>query len=173
MMSKSTNNIFYTKNLSLSNSLIFNNFSIQNVIISPTQYIYNLHTPMVSNNFLIKSPVYSPTPKKYHHKVNNSISIMPKKILFQNMTPLIENKSAKKLNISNVKYIQRQPLQTSPSYNNILKPKEKYPLDSKKGKNNVKKTQIFIKSNKTLLKSSASQKVIKTLKNPFVTTKCN
>ena len=170
MMSKSTNNIFYTKNLSLSNSLIFNNFSIQNVIISPTQYIYNLHTPMVSNNFLIKSPVYSPTPKKYHHKVNNSISIMPKKILFQNMTPLIENKSAKKLNISNVKYIQRQPLQTSPSYNNILKPKEKYPLDSKKGKNNVKKTQIFIKSNKTLLKSSASQKVIKTLKNPFVTT---
>ena len=168
MMSKSTNNIFYTKNLSLSNSLIFNNFSIQNVIITPPQYINNLHTPMVSNNFLIKSPVYSPTPKKYHHKINNSISIMPKKILFQNMTPIMINKSAKKLNPHNLKYVQRTPLQTSPSFNGISKPKEKYPLDSKRGKNNIKKTQIIIKENKNLLKSSASQKVLNTIKNPFV-----
>jgi hypothetical protein len=123
---------------------------------------------MVSNNFLIKSPIYSPTPKKYHHKINNSISIIPKKILFQNMAPLMINKSAKKLNTNNLKYVQRTPLQTSPSFNGILKQKEKYPLDSKKGKNNIKKTQIIIKENKNFLKSSASQKVLNTIKNPFV-----
>ena len=84
------------------------------------------------------------------------------------MAPLMINKSAKKLNTNNLKYVQRTPLQTSPSFNGILKPKEKYPLDSKKGKNNIKKTQIIIKENKNFLKSSASQKVLNTIKNPFV-----
>ena len=166
MMSKSTNNIFYTKNLSLNNSLIFNNFSIQNVIISPNQYVNNFQAPIITNNYLIKSPIYSPSPKKYHHKGNIPQQI-PKKTLFQKLTPLNSNKSAKKLNFNNFRYIQKPQLNNSTSYNSIFKTPEKHPLDSTKKKNNNKITQINIKNTQNILKTSASQKVFKSLKNPF------
>ena len=162
ILSKSTNNIFYTKNLSLSNSLIFNNFSIQNMVLPPTQYINNFQqNPIITNNYIITTPLYSPSPKKYHQKITNPQSQFPSKKLFQKTHPLNTNKSAKKLHLNNFKYIQRIQFQTQPSYNDLFKTKEKQPQDSKKRKNNIKKPQI-------LLKASASQKLFKPLSNHFV-----
>ena len=165
MLSKSTNSIFYTRNLPLTDSLIFNNFSIQNVIISPTPYINNFQAPILQNNYLIKSPIYSPSPKKYHHKVNNSLYRIQKKNLFQNMIPLTSNKSAKKLNLNNLTNIQQPQIQNTPSFNYLFKTQEKHPQDSKKEKNNIKKIQMIAKTNKNPLKTSASQKVFKTFAN--------
>ena len=157
--SKSANNIFYTKNLSLSNSLIFNNYSIQNVIISPPQYINNYQTPILSNNYFMQS-LYSTSPKKYHQKNLNPQIKMTPKILFPKMPILTPNKSAKKLNFNNFNNFQRQQLQVSTSYNNLFQIQEKHPQDSKKEKNKNNKAPIN-------LKTSASQKALKILKNPF------
>ena len=157
--SKSANNIFYTKNLSLSNSLIFNNYSIQNVIISPPQYINNYQTPILSNNYFMQS-LYSTSPKKYHQKNLNPQIKMTPKILFPKMPILTPNKSAKKLNFNNFNNFQRQQLQVSTSYNNLFQTQEKHPQDSKKDKNKNNKDPIN-------LKTSASQKALKILKNPF------
>ena len=163
--SKSANNIFYSRNLPYSNSFILNNFSIQNVIISPTKYITNYNAPLVANNFLIKSPyAYTPAPKKKEQKINNILYQLPKKNLFQNIRPLTSNKSAKKLNCYNLKLFKGGPLQTSSSYNNLFKTQEKHPQDSKKGELNHKNNQI---TDRYILKNSASQKVFTNIKNPF------
>ena len=164
-MSKSTNNIFSGKNRPLWNSLILNNFSIQNVIISPPQYNKNFKTRILQNNCLMKAQVYSPSPKKSNHKINNTQYPIQKKNLFLNMTPLNSNKNAKKLNFNNLIFRERPQLQTSPSFNYIFKTQEKHPQDSKKEKNNIKKSQIIINTNKNILKTSASQKVFKTFSN--------
>ena len=168
IMNKSTNNIFYTKNLPLNNSLIFNNFSIQNVIISPNQYVNNFQVPIITNNYLIKSPIYSPTQKKYRQKISILPKQTPKKVIFHKMTPITYTKSAKKLNFNNFKYIQKPQLNISTSNNYIFNTQEKHPQDSKKRKINNKRTQIIIRNNQNILKTSSSQKVFKTLKNPFI-----
>ena len=53
--SKSSNNIFYSRNLSLSNPLILNNFSIQNLIITPNKLVNNYNATMLTNNYIFKS----------------------------------------------------------------------------------------------------------------------
>ena len=100
--SKSANNIFYTHNRSLSSSLILNNFSIQNVIITPTKLVTNYNIPVLSNNIYVKSPyLHTQSPKKvYHQNIYNNIQyILPRKLNFQNIVPLNSYKSEKKLNI--------------------------------------------------------------------------
>ena len=170
-MSKSTKNIFYTRNIPLSNSLILNNFSIQNLIISPTKYVTNYRAPLITNNYIVSSPyIYSPSPQKYQPMISYIQQPTPK-VLFQlNLHPLNPNKSAKKLNCYNLKFIKRTPLRTSPSTNNILiKSYEKQPQDSKNIKHANTKNNIFEKTEKRVLKTSASQIIFKTIKNPFGT----
>ena len=171
--SKSANNIFYTRNKPLSNSLILNNFSIQNVIISPNKLVTNHHIPSLSNNLYVKSPyLYTETPTKIHHQniYNNIQYILPRKLNFQNIVPLNSYNSEKKLNNYKFNLFQQNPLNNSTSYNNITKSQERYPQDSLKVKLNNKNAQILLKNsnNKYILKNSVSQKSFKPINNPFV-----
>ena len=170
-MSKSTKNIFYTRNIPLSNSLILNNFSIQNLIISPTKYITNYRAPLITNNYIVRSPyIYSPSPQKYQPMISYIQQPTPKALFQSNLNPLNSNKSAKKLNCYNLKFIKRTPLRTSPSTNNILiKSYEKQPQDTKNIKHPNTKNNIFEKTENKVLKTSASQIIFKTIKNPFGT----
>jgi len=170
-MSKSTKNIFYTRNIPLSNSLILNNFSIQNLIISPTKYITNYRAPLITNNYIVRSPyIYSPSPQKYQPMISYIQQPTPKALFQSNLNPLNSNKSAKKLNCYNLKFIKRTPLRTSPSTNNILiKSYEKQPQDTKNIKHTNTKNNIFEKTENKVLKTSASQIIFKTIKNPFGT----
>ena len=165
--SKSANNIFYRRNVPISNSLILNNFSIQNVIISPSKFVNNINIPVFSNNLYTKSPyVYTQSPKKVHQNIYNNIQyIIPRKINFQNIVPLTSYKSEKKLNNYNSKLFHQNPLHTSPSYNNLIKSQEKHPQDSIKPKINNKNAQILLKNDKFILKSSSSQKLLRPISN--------
>ena len=165
--SKSANNIFYRRNVPISNSLILNNFSIQNVIISPSKFVNNINIPVFSNNLYTKSPyVYTQSPKKVHQNIYNNIQyIIPRKINFQNIVPLTSYKSEKKLNNYNSKLFQQNPLHTSPSYNNLIKSQEKHPQDSIKPKINNKNAQILLKNDKFILKSSSSQNLLRPISN--------
>ena len=168
--SKSANNIFYTRNKPFSKSFILNNFTIQNVIISPPKLVTNFNMPILSNSLYIKSPyVYTQSPKKVNQNVYNNIQyILPRKINFQNIVPLTPHKSEKKLNNYNFKFFPQNPLQISQSYNNILRTQEKYPQDSIKLKINNKNAQILLKgNNKYILNNSFSQKSLKPIHNPF------
>jgi len=170
--SKSANNIFYTHNRSLSSSLILNNFSIQNVIITPTKLVTNYNIPVLSNNIYVKSPyLHTQSPKKvYHQNIYNNIQyILPRKLNFQNIVPLNSYKSEKKLNNYKFNLFPQNHLHNSPSYNNIAKSQEKHPQDSVKVKLNNKNAQILLKNsnNRYILKNSVSQKSFKPIINPF------
>ena len=165
--SKSANNIFYRRNVPISNSLILNNFSIQNVIISPSKFVNNINIPVFLNNLYTKSPyVYTQSPKKVHQNIYNNIQyIIPRKINFQNIVPLTSYKSEKKLNNYNSKLFHQNPLHTSPSYNNLIKSQEKHLQDSIKPKINNKNAQILLKNDKFILKSSSSQNLLRPISN--------
>ena len=170
--SKSANNIFYTHNRSLSSSLILNNFSIQNVIITPTKLVTNYNIPVLSNNIYVKSPyLHTQSPKKvYHQNIYNNIQyILPRKLNFQNIVPLNSYKSEKKLNNYKFNLFPQNHLHNSPSYNNTAKSQEKHPQDSKRVKSNNKIAQILLKNsnNRYILKNSVSQKSFKPIINPF------
>ena len=170
--SKSANNIFYTHNRSLSSSLILNNFSIQNVIITPTKLVTNYNMPVLSNNFYVKSPyLYTQSPKKVNNLniYNNIQYILPRKLNFQNVAPLNSNKSEKKINNYKFNLFPQNHLHNSPSYNNITKSTQKHPQDSVKVKLFNKNAQILLNNsnNRYILKNSVSQKSFKTINHPF------
>ena len=171
--SKSSNNIFYSRNLSLSNPLILNNFSIQNLIITPNKLVNNYNATMLTNNYIFKSRyVNSPSSKK---TPSNILYQMPKKNLFPNIISLTPYKSAKKLNCNNTKLFHHARMQSAQSFNNIINKQEKCPKDSIKTKNNTNfnNTQILINQNKNIkntLKNSVSQKLFQTINNPFAIT---
>ena len=171
--SKSSNNIFYSRNLSLSNPLILNNLSIQNLIITPNKLVNNYNATMLTNNYIFKSRyVNSPSSKK---TPSNILYQMPKKNLFPNIISLTPYKSAKKLNCNNTKLFHHARMQSAQSFNNFINKQEKCPKDSIKTKNNTNfnNTQILINQNKNIkntLKNSVSQKLFQTINNPFAIT---
>ena len=169
-------NIFLNQNIPVSNSLILNNYSIQNLIISPTKIITQSKVPIIRTHYIVKHQnSFSPSPQKINVKNMEMSNDMPQNNFFGNYTPLQSYKSAAKLKCLNLKSIPNTPISVNSSQNIINIPKmkkfvkteEKHPQDSKKNK--LKKNPIIIKTNKKILKNSISQRVFKTIKKPFET----
>jgi hypothetical protein len=173
-MNLSTKNIFTNQNVSISNSIILNNYSIQNLIFS-TPNINNIEKiPLNTTNFKgnLNNIKHSPTPKKTMVKRNKQIN---KKTINNNytVTPLPSNKSVSRLNCYNIRRIPilRRNIEITPkiiplSYmTNIKEKKEKTPEDSIK-KDIVKKKLLNTHNNKTL-KCSMSSKILNSMKKPI------
>ena len=168
-------NILLNKNIPISNSLILNNYSIQNLIISPTKIITNFKSPPIAN----PSPIlnyknsYSPSPNKKTIKIIPMIKDIKQNNLFRNFTPLTSYKSANRLNCINLKNIPTKLINLNSNQNKIYGPKnqkflkteEKHPQDSKKIK--LKKNQIILRTGQKTLKNSISQRVFQNIKKPY------
>ena len=175
-MSKSVTNIF--QNIPVTNSVILNNYSIQNLIISPTKIIPKSKTPFISTQCLIKHQnSFSPTQQDIDAKNIEIPNNIQKKNLFGDHIPLQSYKSATKLKVFNIKSIPNSPINSNSSSNllnkqnmiikKIIKTEEKHPQDSKKKK--LKKRHIDITLGQKMLKNSISQRVFKNVKKPYGT----
>ena len=175
-MSMTKKNIFMNENIPITNSVILNNYSIQNIIISPTKIVSHAKSPKFSNHLRIKSQVsYSPPTnqsniKKASHFIDEHVE---QTNFSKNFNPLVSYKSANKLKCYNIKNIQKSPFQNAKSIVKIsyspkkLKTEEKSPLDSAK-KPNLKKIQNeeLTTEKKFLLKNCVSQRCFKIIKRP-------
>ena len=174
-MSQSMKNIFMRQNIPVSNSIILNNYSIQNLIISPTKIITKSKVPIRSSHYILKhqNSFLSPTPHKINLKKHEITNDIQENNLLENFTPLNSYKSSSKL-------FDLKNIPSTPNYSNInlsknvlyplkfstlIKTEEKHPQDS--NKNKISKNQTIIKCNQKILKNSISQRVIKTIKRPF------
>ena len=174
-MAASSKNLFSNSSLAISNSIILNNYSIQNLIFSPSNIDNYGKFRINSNNYYEQNNQhsFSPTPKK-----GSMINIIPNGLeranLFKNTTPLSSYKSTNKLKCINIKRI---PID---SKNKNIIPKiipiskgvkhiEKHPQDSvnKKSKSKKKRNKIIERNNnnRKIIKSSKSTNVIKTINN--------
>ena len=169
-MSYSTKNLLANPNLSISNSIILNNYLIQNIIMSPSKIDSYEKGPSNINNYLKRNAsqiCYSPS---------SNISIIKnihphdsgKYNLYNNITPLKTNKSMSRINckrqipIHQNKEIFPELISKTIIEKNI----EKHPQDSVK-KKLVKKITIMDRNNKKLLKTSISSRILKPIKNPI------
>ena len=160
------------KKLPISNSFILNNYSIQNLIISPTKIVTHFKAPNMLNNYILKHKnSYSPSPHKI--KSIQFMNSLQQNNSYRNFTPLTSYKSANRLNCINLKNIPINPINVNSSQNviygpktqKVLKTEEKHPQDSKKI--NLKKNQIIIRTGQKTLKNSISQRVFQNIKKPF------
>ena len=106
-MSNSSKNFFSNPNVSISNSIILNNYSIQNLIFTHANLGSYKKIPINSNNYYKNNSnqiSYSPTPKKTVIKKILPISVEQSKI-FKNITPMSNYKSMSRLNYINIKRI--------------------------------------------------------------------
>ena len=152
-MTSSMKNLFITKKISIQNPLILNNYSIQNIIISPTNLTYE-KIDYKNQNANYKSCNSSITPINGY--LNGIIPIyFDQKNLNRNITPIIKFKTQAKFDVINLddinylstagKNIKRYPKILSIA--KVMKKKEeKHPEDSVK--KNLIKTQFKEKFNK-------------------------
>ena len=163
-MYASINGNIPNNNIPMPNSIILNNYSIQNLIISPSIYDSNgKHTNYENSYFSQKKPqnYFSPTPSKTSFKLNYKY----------NITPITPQKFYSKINFSNLnssdpkltKYIQ-----IFPKIQKIVPmSEEKHPKDSNK-KKSIKNHIIGIRriNIDNLFNNSSSQIYTKTMKIP-------
>ena len=171
-MNASTRNIFQTQNVSISNSIILNNYSIQNVILSSPNLDSLEKIPLnTTNNGKGNRNIiaHSPMPRKVGIKKSKIIHMNTTDKKKKLITPLPSYKSMSRLNCCDIKKIQifRQNIEIIPKIIPLSKAnisKEKRPEDSVK-KNIVKKKMIRIRNkNSKMLKSSISTKILNTTK---------
>ena len=151
-MSKSTKDIFSNQNVSISNSIILNNYSIQNLILSTNNLNSYKKIPLNSYKILKESSSqisYSPSPKKAG--INNILSIkMQPTDIRTDKIPLSSYKSMRRLNFYNIRKFpkDKQNIDIIPKIIPISKKsksKEKHPQDSLKKritKRNIRKSKI-------------------------------
>ena len=163
-------NILFNQNIPISNSVILNNYSIQNLIISPKNIVNNLKSPINGNKYFVNQISYSPSPHKYTMKNIEIPNNINKNNIFRNFTPLASYKSASRLNHINLKRIPTTPINSNSSQNILFHPKiiktdEKHPQDSKKIL--LTKNQFILRGGMKSLKNSTSQRVFQTIKKPY------
>ena len=173
-MNLSTKNIFTNQNVSISNSIILNNYSIQNLIFSNPNINTIEKIPLNTTYFKgnLNNIKHSPTPKKAVMKRNKQINMKTTGNDYT-VTPIPSNKSMSRLNCYNIKRIPilRQNIEITPKIiplSNMTcykEKKEKKPEDSVK-KNIVKKKLLNTQNNKTL-KCSMSSKILNSIKKPI------
>ena len=171
-MAYSTQNLFSNSNLAITNSIILNNYSIQNLIFTPSN-IDNYGTFQISSNNYYQQNnqrSFSPTPKKA-----SMINIIPnglertKKNLFKNTTPLSSYKSTNKLKCINIKRIpidskNKNIITKIIPISKGIKHIEKHPKDSVSKKSKKKGKKIIERNNnRKIIKISKSSNVIKTI----------
>ena len=175
-MSKSMINIF--QNIPVTNSVILNNYSIQNLIISPTKIISKSKAPFISSQYLIKHQnSFSPSPHRLDFKNIETQKDIQQKNLFGAHAPLQSYKSETKLKVLNIKSFPNSPINSNSSSNlinnqnmkKLMKTEEKHPLDSKK--KIFKKRNIEITFGQKMLRNSISQRVFKNVKKSYGTIK--
>lgn len=186
------NNSYSTTNLGIPNSIILNNYSIQNLIIAPNEIetYYKFPASPYENYVQNKKQIsYSPSPKKTTFKNFNSIYLNPNN-LYRNEPILTANPSFN--NISDLR-ISSPPLLTNNKTTTKLIPiskmiydrdkkNERHPQDSvnktrlikknpesKPKFNYIKKINFYV--NNAILKTSVSQKHFNTDKNVFTETR--
>ena len=144
-MSKSSKNLFrnQNKNFSISNSIILNNYSIQNVIFSSSNINSYEKLPLNTNNNNSNQISFSPIPKKSVIKTIFPITTEQSNI-FKNNKSMPNNKSMSRLNYLNIKRIpiikkNKITIQKLMPISNISVKKEKHPQDSKKKLDKKKK----------------------------------
>ena len=174
-MSKSMKNILFPQNIPILNSLILNNYSIQNLIISPTKIVTQIKTPLIHNNHILNHKnSFSPSPHKSIIKNIPMMNDINQNNKYRNFTPLSSYKSANRINCINIKSFSSTPININSNENIIYSPKnrkvirteEKHPEDSKKIK--LKKSnQIIFKPSQKNFKNSISQRVFQTIKKPY------
>ena len=171
-MNKSMKNLF--PNFPLTNSVILNNYSIKNLIISPTKIISKSRAPFINSYHLIKHQ-NSFSPSLYKRYIRSIELPKKKKTLFRNSTPLQSYKSSTKSKIFNLKNIPNLSVNIKSSTNllnqniiKLMKTEEKHPQDSIKKKSNKK---FEIKIGPKILQNSISQRVFKNIKRPYGTIK--
>ena len=165
-MSTSFNDLMSNKNIAISNSIILNNYSIQNVIISPTNIIdaYEKLPLKAENYFQLKKNEnnFPSTPKKPMIQKNyNKIQPSP---VYKYTTPMVTKKIMSKFNHINTESKMPKNKKLIP----ILKIKileEKHPQDSVK-KSIINKKFIDYRNSKypKNLKNSLSQGFLKETK---------
>ena len=169
-MSYSSKNLFrnQNQNLSISNSIILNNYSIQNVIFSNPNIDSFEKMPLNTNNYIKNNSnqiSFSPIPKK--SVLKNILPITAEQSnIFKNNTPIPNYKSMSKLNYLNIKRIptikhNKEIIQRLIPIIKISMKTEKHPQDSKK---KVDKKRNIIYRNKNI-KNSVSTKNFQTIKN--------
>ena len=161
------------ENINTSNSIVYNNYSIQNVYISPSNFTSFNKIPMnveeyVQKKQIVNEGAFAPVPKKINVKIDNYIGI-PSNIIFNNHTPMPSKITSNKLIYQK---FEKNNLFKTPkdvkivSFFNSANSFEKHPQDSVK-KAIIKKKYIYRNSdfNKNL-KSSLSQGSYKKFKKP-------
>ena len=172
-MNESMKNAFSEENFSGLNSVILNNYSIQNVIISPTKILNHDKNPLFGSSYIIANKsAFSPSPPKTALKKYKAVPRVIQKNLFKNPSPLTSYKSASRLNVLKHKKtaspvnsgFNHKLEYTSPK---IMKIVEKHPQDSTSKNIKMNKIQqIILKTEKKLLKNSISQRLFRTIKKP-------
>ena len=170
-------NILFPQSMPISNSLILNNYSIQNLIISPTKIVAQMKTPLLHNNYILSHKnSFSPSP---HKNIIKNIQMMNElnpnnNYRNRNFTPLSSYKGANRINCINLKSFSSTPINInsnenlaySPKNRKVIRTEEKHPEDSKKIR--LKKiNQTNFKPNQKMLKNSISQRVFQTIKKPY------
>ena len=168
-------NILFPQSMPISNSLILNNYSIQNLIISPTKIVTQMKAPFLHNNYILNHKnSFSPSPHKNIIKKIPMINDINQNNNYRNFTPLSTYKSANRINCINLKSFTSTPINMnsnehliySPKNRKVIRTEEKHPEDSKKIR--IKKNnQIILKSHQKVLKNSISQRVFQTIKKPY------
>ena len=167
----SMKNILFNQNFRISNSLILNNYSIHNLIISPAKIYSHLKSPILSNNslFLKHKSSYSPSPHKSVIKSSPILNDLQNSQILRNLKPLTSYKCSNRLKNINLKSFPSTPVlnisQNTTKIQKIIKTEEKHPQDSKKSK--LKKNQIGLRTEQKKLKNSVSQKVFQNIKKPY------
>ena len=140
-MSMSMKNIMFPQSLPISNSLILNNYSIQNLIISPTKIVTQMKTPLLHNNYILNHKnSFSPSPHKNIIKNITAMNDLNPNNNNRNFTPLSTYKSANRINCINLKSFSSTPINMnsnenlaySPKNRKVIRTEEKHPEDSKK-----------------------------------------
>ena len=173
-MNESMKNAFSDENFSGLNSVILNNYSIQNVIISPTKILNQDNKPLFSSSYIISNKnAFSPSPPKTALKKYKAVPIYFQKNLFKNPSPLTSYRSASKLNFLKHKKPTTIPANFGFSQGveykspKIMKIVEKHPQDSTSKNIKMNKIQqIILKTERKLLKNSISQRLFRTIKKP-------
>ena len=169
-MSYSTKNLFTNQNFSISNSIILNNYSIQNLIFTPSHIDNYGKFQINSNNYYHHDNQcsFSRTPKK-----PSLINIIPNGLertnLFKITPPLPSYKSTNKLKLINIKSIpidnkNKGVIHKIIPISKCIKHIEKHPQDSVSKKNKNKRNKIIERNNNLkIIKSSKSTNVIGTI----------
>ena len=181
-MTKNIKEILLNKNIPISNSFILNNYSIQNIIISPSKVVNHERSHLMSSGSVLNNNNYSQllslsTPKELLKKSTIISKNTQKNLISKNLTSIISYKSSNKLNnykLKNSPVISPTLSQNITSFENnnfslnYSRTEQKHPQDSIKKINLIKKSQdpIVIKTNNRNLKNSISQRVFCTIKKP-------